>query len=165
MARENAAFLTHYQFNLAGTIAAATTALGVTARDSISVATLTAANIVLITLPDGTGKIDLRFRGGANNDGIVMNVYGARSSGDKYHYHLIGTLTLTVGQQAGTTGLFVDTIVPSVEDTTLGAVEFSPANDDVAHYVLNTLGYDKLLFIDTTHPAGKITYIDVARIE
>ena len=165
MGIENAAFLKAYEFDQAGSIAAATTALGVNGRDSVSVAALAAANVILYTAPDGAGSIDIRFRAnGSENDNIVVNLYAARASGDRYHYHLVATLTMQQGAQDSTSEHFIDVITPSVEDPIFEAVEFS-CTDGIGHYELQTKGYNKFLFITTTHITGKLLYIDVARIE
>jgi len=165
MGIENASFYKAYEFEQVGSIAAATAALAVDKRDSVSVDALTVANRVLYEAPDGTGIIDIRHRAnGAENDSIVVNLYAARKSAEKYHYHLIGTLALLQGLQDSTSEHFIDSVTPSVEDPTFEAVEFI-ASDGIGHYQLKTKGYNKFLFITTTHISGKLLYVDIARIE
>jgi hypothetical protein len=150
-------------WRMAGNITVQNSALAVIGRDWDTVNAIAATNKVQIELRNPIPHALLfRFRSdGSNNDDSVLELYAAKG---KDHFHRIAQLTVVQGQQDTdiSTIHFVDTITPASEDALFSGTE-NNLTDMIAHYYINTLGYDKFVFIasdlDTT-----TLYVDVSHL-
>lgn len=150
-----------YRWEKIGSISASQAALG-NDKSYTTINDLDASKVIILTPEDGQPAFELRWKGGGNNDANVINIYAMR--GDKDHYRLIATLTITTGQQTDGTDNFVDTIVKSSDSWPDNGFEiFSPGNDDMATMILNTYGYKSFLFIGTTLASLELK-LDAARV-
>jgi hypothetical protein len=133
-----------------------------TSKSAATVNALTSTGIVVFEAEEGAVTYEFRFRGDADGDGDVLNLYAMRGAAD--HYTLIGTVTVTTGTQTDGTYYFKDTITLASEKwgNADDMVEISDAANGIAKLILNTLGYSHFLFIATTL-AGDVVYIDAAR--
>ena len=142
-----------------GTITAASTAFGVTARDVATVDALATAYTVKLSPPlPGPYAILLRFRSdGDENDQNVLQMYAARGND---HYCRVAQLTLDQGKQIQTGNIyFVDTITPASEDALFDGEE-SNLTDMIGYYYCRVIGCDRFIFIATTL-ATTTVYVDV----
>lgn len=106
------------------------------------------------SVPKDWNAIELRVQGQANGDSNVIEMWGARQ---RDHMTLLATLTTTVGtQEADNSDYFVDTIVASNEGLPKSGVVLDSGNNRIARYVVDLVGYDKLLFIATTLGSDEI---------
>ena len=151
-------------FKLAGEITATQTALAVTGRTKALVDALADTKKVVYKAEIFSSLIECRISTDADGDAHVINVYGSR--GDDHV--LIGTLTVTGGTQTGpNSNVYVDTIVESDMNwlrPTGTRVISGDANNEMARWLLDLMGYSEILFIATTLASGTTLRIDIADV-
>ena len=148
------------RWNKAGTITAASTTFGVTARDVATVDGLGSAYTVKLSPPlPGPYAMLLRFRSdGSEDDANVLEMWEARGND---HYTRIAILTLAQGTQIDTGSIyFNDTITPSEENSLWDGEEQNTTANRIAYYYVRTLACDRFTFIATTL-ASTTVYVDV----
>lgn len=116
-------------------------------------------------LPDSKKVVKLAERGwnhlefqfsaaGSENDVYVIDIYFARG---ETNWRRATTLTLTVGlQTAGTGKTFCDTMADNGTTKWLNPSTtyiLSPEGNEIASFLCDTFGYDRVLVIATTLPA------------
>jgi hypothetical protein len=132
------------------TTAGTTLAVGGRAWDDVSSYFSGSQTIYLgYTVPLDYNAMEFRFQGETDGDSNVVEIWGAR--GHDY-FTLLATLTTTVGTQVGDDDedLFVDTIVVTNEGLPKAGVVVDSGNDRICRYVVDMVGYSKLLLIATT---------------
>ena len=148
------------RWNKAGTITAASTTFGVTARDVATVDGLGSAYTVKLSPPlPGPYAMLLRFRSDGDEDNSnVLEMWSARGND---HYSRIAILTCLQGTQIDSGSIyFTDTITPSEEDSLWDGEEQNTTANRIAHYYVRTLACDRFVFIATTL-ASTTVYVDV----
>jgi hypothetical protein len=144
-----------------GSITSSQAALG-NDKSTTIVDAIADANKLTFSLDDGWAAIEIRFRGGANNEANILNLYAKKDSDD--HYTPIAVLTLRTGQQTDGTYNFIDTINVSSKSWPDGGMEaLSLADDAIARLDMNTYGYKDFLLIATALGSSEI-FADVVRI-
>lgn len=137
-----------YIWDSVGTITSSQAALG-NDKSAALVNALADAKRIIYSPADGQVAFETRWKGGANNEINVVNVYAMR--GDNDHYTPIATLTITTGQQTDGTANFIDTIAKSNDSWPDNGIEvMSNADDGIARVALNTYGYKHFLFTAPT---------------
>lgn len=147
-----------------GDITTAQAAPAVTARAYATVNALTATGIVKWDVRYGYNCIEVRFSTNADADSSVVDVLVA--SGND-HYVRAATLTLTGGTQTApigaraAAGVYVDTIVISNKEWhgDMQVVQASGGNY-IARFVMDLLGYEKVVFHATTLQASSTLTIE-----
>ncbi len=137
-----------------GDLSSSQAALAVTARDYAAVVALAAAKKVLWDVQIGYNCIEVRFSTDAAADAQVVDVLAASGEDE---FVRIATLTLTGGAQTApakaraVAGTYCDTMVIS-NTAWHGSIEVveGGANDYISRFVVDLLGYDKVLFHATT---------------
>ena len=150
-----------------GNISVLQAALGVTARDHVSVEALAAGKTAVYTPSSGAKEAEVRFITPADSDDWVLQMYAARGAYD--HYTKMAQLTLEGGTQKHSTGkVFCDTITGASEVWYASLpipVEIQGTTDDfISRYHWKLMNYTRFLFIASTIEAGKILEIEVAEI-
>lgn len=147
-----------------GDITAEQAAPAVTARAYATVKALTATGIVEWNVRHGYNCIETRFSTNADGEAHVVDVLV--SSGED-HFVRAATLTLTGGTQTApigaraAAGVFVDTIVISNKawHGDMDVVQAAGENY-IARFVMDLMGYEKVLFHATTLTADKTITIE-----
>lgn len=143
-----------------GTISVAATALAAADQRKWSWTNVTAnlpASKKIVKLADiGWNHLELQFSAaGSDGDDYVVVIYAARGENN---WRRITTLDIKVGLQTADTGkTFCDTMVDNSTTQWLNpqtTVIISPASDEIARFVCDTFGYDRLLIIATTLAAA-----------
>lgn len=151
-------------FKLAGEITATQAALAVTGRTKAAVTALSDTKKIIYKAEIFSSLVECRFSTDADGDAQVLNAYGSR--GDDHV--LIGTLALTGGTQTGPdSNVYIDTIVESdVNWLRAGGTRIvsGDANNEMARWLLDLMGYSEIMFIATTLAAGTTLRIDIADV-
>lgn len=141
------------------TVAGATDYNGTLGMADATVLALAAAKRIIITPPNGTPALALRFRfDGSENDSNVLQLY---SGCGVDHYQHMAVLTVLQGTQLYSTGIyFGDKVTPTNEEWYSTVTEL----DDTGHnfiggYVFNLHGADRILLLCSTLAATTI-YVD-----
>ena len=136
-------------WGLIGEITASKAALAVTGRKASDIAAFARGSYALWEVPLRINTAEIKFSTTADADAHVVDVYAARGNSD---YVLVGTLTLTGGTQTGpNSNVYVDTIVEGgiVWNTSCTEV-INTAGNHIARWIINLVGYNRILFIATT---------------
>ena len=145
-------------WGLIGSITASKSALGVTGRKASDVAAFASGSYALWEVPLRINTAEIEFSTTADADSQVVNVYAARGNSD---YVFVGTLTLTGGTQTGpNSNVYVDTIVEGgVVWKSSGTEVINSAGNHIARWMINLVGYSRVLFIATTLVASSTLQI------
>ena len=147
-----------------GDLSTSQAAPAATARASATVLALTATGIALWDIPIGYNCIEVRFSTKADGDDQVVDVLAASGTDE---FVRVATLTLKGGTQTApagaraTAGVYCDTMVISNKawPGDMEVVE-GGGNDYIARFVMDLLGYDKILFHATTLKASTIITVE-----
>ena len=137
-----------------GDLSSSQAAPGNTARAYDTVLALTATGIALWDIPIGYTCIEVRFSTTADADSQVVDVMAASGEDE---FVRIATLTLTGGKQTApagaraVAGTYCDTMVLT-NNKWPGAMEVveNAGADYISRFMMDLLGYDKILFHATT---------------
>jgi len=144
-----------YEWLAIGEITSSQAALG-SDKSAAYVNALDAGKTIIFTPVDGQVAFEMRFKGGADNEVNIVNVYAMR--GDNDHYTLVATLTVTTGQQTDGTSNFIDTISKSNDSWPDNGIEvMNPGNNEIARVAFNTYGYRNFLLLAPTLASSELS--------
>ena len=153
-------FTSQNDFESWGTISVAATALAAAAERKWSwtnnTTNLPTSKKIVKLAERGWNHLELQFSAaGFDGDDYVVVMYAARGENN---WRRVTTLDLKVGLQTAATGkTFCDTMADNGTTKWLNPSTtyiLSPEGDEIARFVFDTFGYDRILIIATTLPAA-----------